>query len=139
MAASINATKIVPPYYRIWDKFMFDYSTERFDICPSNENRQENLNKVSDIRFPYSGEKRVIRLGWPRSGFKIKAGFVTCGGADDAHSIDHLNTANTTLSSNWAMHLFSKAEIKLGSRTIEIVVYPGVVSDIYIIQRDRVQ
>ena len=118
----------LPIWYRIHETAPVDNTTTKTNIIyidPTNGQNQSNLNKGQVIRFNYTGEDKFIRMGSPRSGFRIRAGFITQSPAGtNAHD------ANTTLASNWFAHMFSAFKLRLGSSDIETVDKPGVVMDI---------
>ena len=125
----MSGKQLLPQYFKIAEKIDFDNSCEYssiFQVPPSDGNKQATLNSNATVlTFSYKGDSKFVRLGSPKSGFRIRASFLTQGPAGTNN-----HDAITTLSSNWAMHLFRLIEFKIGAESIESIEHPGIATDI---------
>jgi len=119
----------LPSCYRLDDNNSYDTWTERSMIHEIPTSQNTNLNGNTMISFDYKGED-YVRLGSPKSGFKVRARFLTHTAAPTAAAPARDRTADVTLEANWFHHLWSKYEIKAGSESLELIDYPGVATDI---------
>src|SRR5437879_5910173 len=93
----------LPSYYCLDDVPSFDTWTQRSLVIEIPTSNNVNLNGTSAIKFEYKGEE-YVRLGSPRSGFRVRANFVTTARADANAQYANAENANITLASNWFFH-----------------------------------
>ena len=101
-------------------------------MYPSCGNTQSVLNSNdSQLRFIFNSENRFIHLASPKTGFRIRVGFLTKREGNNDRN------AKCTLVSNWANHLFTSAKFSLCGTPIETIQNLGVATDIMYHMNDK--
>ena len=118
----------IPSYYRLDDTPSFDSCTQRSIVVEIKPAMGSDINSTSAFSFDYQGQT-FVRLGSPRSGFRVKASIVTKSRANDRADYANDRNANITLASNWFFHLFGKIELQ-GGEILECIDKPGECLDI---------
>jgi len=121
-----SASVLTPRFFRVDQDTHFDYSCtskKYFVVKPQSGDAAANMNNGENITFSYEGQKKLYRLADPESGFLIKIGYRTRTGANND------STSNITLANNWFGHLFTTAQFRLGSVTLETINELGTVMD----------
>jgi hypothetical protein len=116
----------LPKICRIDEPIQFDdtiLEKKKIQIAPDVGNNAANLNSGGQIKFSYNGETKWYSLSDPNTGLRIKVGYITKTGANNDAN------ANVTLSNLWWAHLFSEAQFRLGSTTLETIPHFGVVTE----------
>lgn len=115
---------LTPEIFQLQEDTKYDQFCEKNDIIevlPSNG--QNNLALGSQIRFNFTCD-RFCLLSSPRSGLRIRVGFLTREG-----NANNMN-ANITLANNWPAYLFDAGKLSIGNSTIENVSQLGTSIDI---------
>jgi len=118
----------VPKIFKIEEPIRFDDTIQekkQIQAAPDVGNNAANLNAGTTFRFSYNGETKWYSLSDPNTGFWITVGYITRSGNPLAND----QNANVTLSNLWWAHLFSEAQFRLGSTTLETIPSFGVVTE----------